>query len=202
MKVKTYKTQSLQEGLEDIKRDLGSEALILSTRSVPARAPFNLFRKPSWEITAALEEKTVNIPEPSPSATPTNGRGFSLVEDSPLPLKEVAAREARTRQSEALTTNRVRVSTSTTGAAAAVAPARIVDKDPRMDQLIEEITDLKSSFRSLSKAIPAQSHFGGLFAELVRQGIDHDLADHLITTASRGNPAPSELRGRVRRLLG
>jgi flagellar biosynthesis protein FlhF len=200
MKVKTYKTQSLHEGIEEIKRNMGSEALILSTQSVPARAPFNLFRKPSWEITAALEEKTVNSPEPSARTAPTNGRGFSLVEDSPLPLKEVAAREARTRQSEVLTTNRVRVSTSTT-AAAAVAPARIVEKDLRMDQLIEEITELKSSFRSLSKSIPAQSHFGGIFAELVRQGIDHELADHLVTTASRGNPAPSELRGRVRRLL-
>src|SRR5437868_1407377 len=129
MKVKTYKTQSLHEGLEDIKRDLGSEALILSTRSVPVRAPFNLFRKPTWEITAALEENSVASPVPSPKAIPTNGRGVSLVEDSPLQLKEVAARETRTRQGEALRNERMGVSTptsrSTTAAAAAVAPARI-----------------------------------------------------------------------------
>jgi len=78
-----------------------------------------------------------------------------------------------------------------------------VQKDSRMEELIGEIADLKKSMRSLSKAIPAKSqeNSGSLFAELVHQGIDHDLADHLITTASRGKPAPTELRERVRRLL-
>src|SRR5438477_494334 len=59
MKVKTYKHESLQEGLEDIKRDLGSDALILGTRSVSVRPKFGLFKKPAWEITAAVEEKSV-----------------------------------------------------------------------------------------------------------------------------------------------
>src|SRR5215831_8309283 len=57
MKVKTYKNQSLQEGLEDIKRDLGSDALILSTRSVSERPRFGLFKRQAWEITAVLDEK-------------------------------------------------------------------------------------------------------------------------------------------------
>src|SRR5438093_3521753 len=71
-----------------------------------------------------------------------------------------------------------------------------------MDELIAEIGDWKKSLRSLTKAIPGKSEFaGGMFAELVSQGIDHDFADHFIATASRGNPAPSEQRSRVRRLL-
>ena len=38
MNVKTYQSKSLQEALNHIKRDLGSDALILSTREVrPAR---------------------------------------------------------------------------------------------------------------------------------------------------------------------
>ncbi len=182
MKVKTYKTHSLHEGLEDIKRDLGSEALILSTRSVSVRPPFSLFKKQAWEITAALEEKPAVVEtKPSPAASPR-----------PLPLGEVGPRAAR---------DRVRVTSSPT-TATAVAPARIIQKDPRMEELIGEIGELKKSLRSLSKAIPAKSeNGGGLFAELVTNGIDHDWADHLITTASRGNPAPSELRERVRRLL-
>src|SRR2546422_471993 len=57
MKVKTYKTESLEEGLENIKRDLGHEALILSTRSVKVRPPYGLFKKASWEITAALDDR-------------------------------------------------------------------------------------------------------------------------------------------------
>jgi len=71
-----------------------------------------------------------------------------------------------------------------------------------MEELIAEISDLKKSLRSLTKAIPGKSDFGdGIFAELVNQGIDHDIAAHLIATASRGNPAPSEQRSFVRRLL-
>jgi flagellar biosynthesis protein FlhF len=166
MKVKTYKTHSLHEGLEDIKRDLGSEALILSTRSVSVRPPYSLFKKPAWEITAALEEKPAVVAPPQPA---------------PAPKPKIVA--------------------APTSTAVAVAPARIIQKDPRMEELIGEIGELKKSMRSLSKAIPAKAESGGLFAELVTNGIDHDWADHLITTASRGNPAPSELRERVRRLL-
>ena len=186
MKVKTYKTHSLHEGLEDIKRDLGSEALIISTRSVSVRPPYSLFKKPAWEITAALEEKPAAAAEAKPSLA-ASPRPLPKGE-APLPLGEAGAER------------RVRVSSSTSGAA--VAPARVPARDPRMDELIGEIGDLKKSLRSLSKAIPAKSESGGgLFAELVTQGIDHDLADHLISTASRGKPAPSELRERVRRLL-
>ena len=66
MKVKTYKHESLQEGLENIKRDLGGEALILSTRSVAVRPRFGLFKKQGWEITAAVEEQrpTSVVPDP------------------------------------------------------------------------------------------------------------------------------------------
>src|SRR5437867_3217990 len=165
MKVKTYNTRSLHEGLEDIKRDLGTEALILSTRSVSVRPRFSLFKKPAWESTAALEEKVEPKPEPSLGAK-----------------------------------RQVRISSSTS-AAAATARARTA-RDARMDELVAEISDVKKSLRSLTKAIPGKSEFaGGMFAELVSQGIDHDFADHLISTASRGNPAPSEQRSRVRRLL-
>src|SRR2546428_5082405 len=165
MKVKAYNTCSLHEGLEDIKRDLGSEALILSTRSVSVRPRFSLFKKPAWEITAALEEKVEPKPEPSLGAK-----------------------------------RQLRISSSTS-AAVATARARTA-RDSRMEELIAEISDLKKSLRSLTKAIPGKSDFGdGMFAELVSQGIDHDIADHLIATANRGNPAPSELRSRVRRLL-
>ena len=221
MKVKTYKTHSLHEGLEDIKRDLGGDALILSTRSVSARTPFGLFKKPVWEITAAIEEKAAAEPTPSPAVPSRNNRGLSLHGETPLALGEPSAREARARlgeasrreaqarQGEASRNGRVSVSSSTRSATAAavalapaVVPAPTPARDPRMDELIGEISDLKKSMRSLSKAIPANSEIGGsLFAELVSQGIDHDLADHLIATASRGKPAPSELRERVRRLL-
>src|SRR5262249_8625898 len=60
----------------------------------------------------------------------------------------------------------------------------------------------KKSVRTLSKIIPGRPEPGReLFAELVGHGIDQELADQLISTASKGNPAPKELRKRVRKLI-
>ncbi|MBI4474675.1 MAG: flagellar biosynthesis protein FlhF, partial [Acidobacteria bacterium] len=73
MKVKTYQSPSLQEALDNVKRDLGSEALILSTRSINARRPFGIFKRQSWEITAALDE---------PKAPPAVGAVYDGVSDS------------------------------------------------------------------------------------------------------------------------
>jgi len=196
MKVKTYKTKSLEEGLENIKRELGADALILGTRSVSSRRPFGLFKQPGWEITAALEEKTA----PLQSAPAAGGHRLPL-------QKETVAVEAvydRPRnRTRAASSNGTGVELAPLPTPAVESPRVILHKDTRMEELIGEIADLKKSMRSLSKAIPAKSqdNGGGLFAELVHQGIDHDLADHLITTASRGKPAPTELRERVRRLL-
>ncbi len=196
MKVKTYKNQSLQEGLEDIKRDLGSDALILSTRSVSERPKFGLFKKQAWEITAALEERGLKT-----AATDETQNGGKFSTPAGLNLHGAATRPTEGRRGKVAPVTAP--STSPTlplvmPAAAAVAPAR----DPRMDELIGEISDLKKSFRSLSKAMPGKTEFGGgLYAELLSQGIDADFADHLISTASRGKQAPTEMRDRVRQLL-
>src|SRR5882724_2422486 len=162
MKVKTYKTESLEEGLENIKRDLGHEALILSTRSVKVRPPYGLFKKASWEITAALDDRE----EVKPAA---KGGAAAAVAVAPAPERQKV----------------------------------IVQRDARMDDIIGEISDLKKSLRSLSQALPSktQDFGGGLFAEMVTHGVSRELADHLITTAAKGKPTPSELRDRVRRLL-
>jgi flagellar biosynthesis protein FlhF len=74
--------------------------------------------------------------------------------------------------------------------------------DRRIDLLLEEMDDLKRSVRSLGKAIPSKADpGGGLYGELVSQGIDPETADHLIVTASNGDPSPTEARNRVRRML-
>jgi len=186
MKVKTYKTESLEEGLENIKRDLGNEALILSTRSVKVRPPYGLFKKASWEITAALDDREEVKPASKAVAAVYDRR-----ESEPAKAPSVIDR---------------RYSGAAAAVAVAPAPERqkvIVQRDARMDDIIGEISDLKKSLRSLSQALPSKSQDfgGGLFAEMVTSGISHELADHLITTAAKGKPTPSELRDRVRRLL-
>lgn len=200
MKVKTYKNHSLQEGLENIKRDMGSDALILSTRSVSERPRFGLFKRQAWEITAVLDEKekrsdSGNESQGRQEALKNAERGAVKIAATPSSPAAPAAIDVAPAQRRSLIRPQ-----ATTAAAAAVAPAPM--RDFRMDELIDEIGELKKSFRTLSKAIPGKSEVtGGLYAELLGQGIDADLADHLITTASRNKPAPTELRERVRRLL-
>jgi flagellar biosynthesis protein FlhF len=83
------------------------------------------------------------------------------------------------------------------------APALIPRTDRRIDELLEEMDELKRSVRILGKTLPPKgSEMGGsLYGELVSQGIDSDLADRLVATASRGNPSPTQVRDRVRHLL-
>jgi flagellar biosynthesis protein FlhF len=199
MKVKTYKNSSLQEGLEDVKRDLGGEALILGTRSVSVRPRFSLFKRPAWEITAGLDEKAVAAAAAAPAPETriggaVHGRSLSVSDTSPAVPDRRYSRPAATAAPPVPAPAPVPSRVSATA---------VVQRDQRMDTLIDEITELKKSFRTFSKAMPAKSELGGggLYSELLGQGIDHDLADHLISTASRGKPAPTELRERVRRLL-
>ncbi|NLL18358.1 MAG: hypothetical protein GX262_04935 [Clostridia bacterium] len=56
MIVKRYLAASMPEAMEKIKRDLGPEAVILSTRQVPAEGWRRFFGFRKLEVTAALEE--------------------------------------------------------------------------------------------------------------------------------------------------
>ena len=83
--------------------------------------------------------------------------------------------------------------------AAAVAPAR----DPRMDELIGEISELKKSFRSLSKAMPRENCNSA--AACMRNCSARASMPILPTTSFRQLPGENSANGnaeRVRQLLG
>jgi flagellar biosynthesis protein FlhF len=186
MKVKTYQSKSLQGALDHIKRDLGNEALILSTREV---RPARFLRKPKWEVSATAPQKPARpsgnealapaAPTPSATATAPALKPPKVRKDTdrvePMNLERDFERDKARRNSL---------------------------PDRRIDMLLEEMDGLKRSVRSLGKALPSKADpSGGLYGELVSQGIDPETADHLIVTASNGDPSPSEARNRVRRLL-
>jgi flagellar biosynthesis protein FlhF len=76
MKVKTYKAMDMQEAIRLIKQDLGSEAVILSSRKVvEGKRAFGLLGRPMVEVTAALD-------------------GSSTFPEKPLPRKEIASESA------------------------------------------------------------------------------------------------------------
>ena len=58
MNLKRYRVNNIQEALQQIKRDLGPDAVIVSTRQVKeGKGTFGLFGKTILEVTAGLDEK-------------------------------------------------------------------------------------------------------------------------------------------------
>ena len=73
MKVKTYRAQSMKEALEEVKKELGQDAFILSGKEVKGKKMMGLFGKSYFEVTAAVDyvgstEKTTAADRVSHSA--------------------------------------------------------------------------------------------------------------------------------------
>jgi len=68
MRVKTFEAASMQEALAVVKRDMGEDAFILSTRTRRRRTP--LGEEAYIEVTAAVDEASAP-PRPAPAPTPT-----------------------------------------------------------------------------------------------------------------------------------
>jgi len=62
MKIKKFVGQSFKEALETVKRELGPDAIILSSKSVKT-GPFGIFNKDAVEVTATIDD-TNNMPLP------------------------------------------------------------------------------------------------------------------------------------------
>ena len=67
MDLKRYRVNNIQEALQLIKKDLGPEAVIVSTRQVKeGKGTFGLFGKTVLEVTAALDQEQKSAPSKTP----------------------------------------------------------------------------------------------------------------------------------------
>lgn len=92
MRVKTFEAASMQEALETIKREMGEEAFILSTKTRKNTAGVSLI-----EVTAAVDEAMAPVGAPEPAMSvgdtyglrpPLAGRVSRPIQvDPPMPLK-------------------------------------------------------------------------------------------------------------------
>ena len=70
MDLKRYRVNNIQEALQLIKKDLGPEAVIVSTRQVKeGKGTFGLFGKTVLEVTAALDQEQKSVPAKTPPPT-------------------------------------------------------------------------------------------------------------------------------------
>jgi flagellar biosynthesis GTPase FlhF len=74
MNLKRYRVNNIQEALQLIKKDLGPEAVIVSTRQVKeGKKAFGLFAKTMLEVTAARDDKSQFKPNQATSQTTSGG---------------------------------------------------------------------------------------------------------------------------------
>lgn len=57
MKIRKYEARTEHEAIEKVKNDLGKDALILNIKKINPKGIFKLFRRPSVEVMAALDEQ-------------------------------------------------------------------------------------------------------------------------------------------------
>jgi flagellar biosynthesis protein FlhF len=57
MKIKKYIVNSIDEALSKIKKELGNDAYILTTKKIVTSGALNLSRKNMLEVTAAVDNK-------------------------------------------------------------------------------------------------------------------------------------------------
>src|SRR5258705_6557445 len=85
MKAKTNTPKSIQRGLNQIKKDVGPDALILSTQEITSRRALGLFRRHKWVVTAAVND-TPAAPKISEMAS------TSILRIAPKPVDPVISR--------------------------------------------------------------------------------------------------------------
>src|SRR4030095_10136654 len=75
MKVKTYRAPSMKEALEEVKKELGHDAFILSGKEVKGKKMMGLFGTSYFEVTAAVDYvASATKTKPASSASPSTQR--------------------------------------------------------------------------------------------------------------------------------
>ncbi len=94
MNIKKYYAKDMQEAMKKIRQDLGSDAIILSSRPYKKKGLLNIFAKPMFEVIATVEPKPYIPPaqsQPKPEIKPK----VDLVADEPItiPVAEDISKE-------------------------------------------------------------------------------------------------------------
>ena len=85
MRVKTFEATSMQEALNIVKKDMGEEAFILSTRTKHRKTAMGLAEEAVIEVTAAVDESEAAKPQPVAAPGGTYGLRPPLASRAPEP---------------------------------------------------------------------------------------------------------------------
>ena len=155
MRVKTFEAASMQEALDTVKKEMGEEAFILSTRTRRRPSSLGLGEESVIEVTAAVDEASAPQPK-APAKTPVpEGTGLTYALRPPLEAPAPrAAREAPRPQ--------------------AAPPAPPVDLQPLRRELLEikgAVAALKDNETRNAAILEELDRLKSMLTRLQRQGM-------------------------------
>ncbi|GAB1536339.1 flagellar biosynthesis protein FlhF [Geovibrio sp. ADMFC3] len=230
MKIKKYEAYDMAEAMRMIKQELGSEAVILSTRKVVKNSSFGLFSKPLIEVTAAVDmderilmEKTAKAkaarPKPQNSVSTYNGFGKMAEPKKEDDFKpDTFAEDIRRPQKE--TVYRSETSCQARQSQADTYPQGGVDKLAelintlglnRFESLITDVAEIKKQMLEMKSALTENivvdlpEQLKEFYSLMVKNGVDDVIAYKFLKRIEKRATAgltKSQIRNLIVQLLG
>jgi flagellar biosynthesis protein FlhF len=183
MRIKKFTARSLKEATEQMRRELGPEAIVLGTRTVSKASGLGFFGREAYEVTGAIDEP-VSGRSGSYAARKSSGP-FARYLDNADPLIDPAAHlEELKKMAERFDGRR----------SSAVASRRqssdVVAETGSMVELRNEMQAMQGALREISdhlkyaKAPELPDTLRELYATLVDQEVDETLARQMILTVN------------------
>jgi flagellar biosynthesis protein FlhF len=211
MKVKTYRAASMKQALEEVKKELGSDAFILSGKEVKPKKVMGLFGRSFYEVAAAVDysssdqkegdqKKAIKAREPVEAAdaqdvvrlSSTKAKSAAIPKKGQgIELKPLGEKEKENIQPPSLTP----LPAAQPARTPAFAPLARPNAAPDSHSLLKEIQDLKTLLRSIpstesNKTIcwfkPRQFRNNvheEIYLDLIMKGIEENLAYELVDDA-------------------
>lgn len=166
MRIKKFTAASIKEATEQMKRELGPDAIVLHTRRVPKSTLLKSMGKEQVEITGAIDEHSTDAPAPA-AARPAGTYSRRAVKQS---YDAVLQNAVRTQQEEAAEPSdagnvleQLQTMSRTVANAAAEAQSRNASLRETSDivQLKADVEDMKNILQQLTHQLRFR-HFGDL----------------------------------------
>lgn len=177
MKIKKYTGKTFKEALNDMKKELGDEAIILHSKKVKKGGSFDfLGGKEYYEITAAIDnEVPVKKGNGSHSGTPSAGYIYARPRPAAPEAPELIEKQERT---EVMDTIR-----------SSISEQKIAQQMSYLSDLKEEVRDMKKVLEQLSDFVkysrmPALPQvFKNVLIKLLENDVHEELAKAIVQTA-------------------
>lgn len=225
MKVKRYLVDDLPQAVQQIRSELGSDAVILNTKEIRVGGFLGMFRKKKVEVIAAVDEAAARKPASRASAQKTVVRQQAAPEpEQPMIpaslLPDFAVRNAYNRHAAAKEKTDVSDGSATDSAASVnVAPPpqpqpsvsareRPISPEAESSALLDELRSMKEMMLKLSRQQTFKSMPESVMRwskRLAEQGVEPHLveqfAEQLIERLDAESATDEDVRDTARRLL-